>query len=102
MSVKGNIVLGMLLCLLIQSVKAADPGGIIADVLCMIGGEIEGLARNLAILIIIYAGAKYAYGSDDPGQRKASRNLAVNALIGYVIVLLSKALIEAIAGTTVC
>ncbi len=81
---------------------AVNPAEIIADTICSLIPEAASLAWWLALLMFIYGGAKYAYGADDPGARKQGKNIAVNAMIGLIIVAVAYSLITAIAGGDPC
>lgn len=85
-----------------STASASDAAAIIASVICGLVPEVIDLARALAILMFIYGGAKYAYSADDPGGRKQGKSIAINALIGFVIVAVSWSVVKAIAGTSVC
>ncbi len=89
-----------LLALISAGVQATtvDAAGIIANVICDLVPEVINLAYVLALLMFIYAGAKYAFSADDPGGRKKAKSIAVQAIVGFLIVGVSKALVEAIAG----
>jgi len=103
MKIKRTLTAGLFGGLIQQvSAQSANPGAIIANVLCTLAPDIIGLARLLAILMFIYGGARYAYGADDPGARKQGKSIAINGLIGFIIVAMSKTLIGVIAGTPVC
>jgi hypothetical protein len=91
---------GSVLFLLSQSVSASDAAQIIADTICMLIPEAIQLAWALALLMFVYGGAKYAYSADDPGGRKQGKNIAVNALIGFIIVGAAEAVILAINNNT--
>ena len=89
------------------AVTPPDAAQIIASTVCGLVPEVMTLAWALALLMFIYGGAKYAYAADDPGGRKAGKNIAINALIGFIIVGIAKAVVSAIAnggasGATVC
>jgi len=82
---------------------STNPAEIIANTICALIPEAGTLAWALALLMFIYGGAKYAYGADDPGARKQGKNIAVNAMIGLIIVAVAYALVNAIAnGSPVC
>jgi len=81
---------------------ATNPADIIANTICALIPEAGTLAWALALLMFIYGGAKYAYGADDPGARKQGKNVAVNAMIGLIIVAVAYSLIIAIAGKSPC
>ncbi len=95
---KTFIGLGTLLAIMAQTVSAtADAASIIKTIICNLVPEIINICWALALLVFIYGGAKYAYSADDPGGRKQGKNIAINALIGFLIVAASKSLVEAIA-----
>lgn len=75
----------------------ADAATIIKNIICSLIPEVMTLAWALAFLVFIYGGAKYAFGADDPGARKQGKNIAINAMIGFIIIAASQALIAAIA-----
>jgi len=54
---------------------------------------------GLAFLMYLYAGSKYAFSADDPGGRKQAKAIALNALIGLIIVASAKSLVEAAGGS---
>jgi len=78
--------------------SAQDPALILASVICSLVPEVINLAWALALLVFIYGGAKYAYSADDPGGRKQGKNIAINAMIGFIIVGASLAIVKAAAG----
>jgi hypothetical protein len=83
--------------------SATDAATVIAGVICSLVPEVINLAWALALLVFIYGGAKYAYSADDPGQRKAAKGVAINALIGFIIVGASRGVVTAIAkGAPIC
>jgi hypothetical protein len=63
---------------------------------------IRSIAPALLTVFFLYGAAKYAYSADDPGGRKQGKSIAINALIGFLIVAASKAVVEAVANATVC
>ncbi len=75
-----------------------DPAEIIATTICNLVPDVLDLARVLALLMFIYGGAKYAFSADDPGGRKQGKNIAVNAIIGLLIVAISYTLVANISG----
>jgi hypothetical protein len=77
---------------------AVNVATVIKGVICSLIGDVIQLAWALAILMFIYGGAKYAYSADDPGGRKQAKSIAINAMIGMMIVGVAKTLIENIAG----
>jgi len=89
---------------LAQSVSATAPDAaqIIRNIICGLVPEVINLAWALALLVFIYGGAKYAHSADDPGGRKQGKSIAVNAIIGFVIIAASRAVVTAISGATVC
>jgi hypothetical protein len=96
---------GAFLILLITAHHASattDVAALLAQVICGLVPELIILARYVAIAVFIYGGAKYAFSADDPGGRKQGKNIAINGLIGMLIVSASRALVEAIASQTVC
>ncbi|MBD3389043.1 MAG: hypothetical protein GF416_08145 [Candidatus Altiarchaeales archaeon] len=98
-----RIALGFLaLSVIAQPAAAANAAELIASVICGLVPEVIRLARWLAVLMFVYGGAKYAYSADDPGGRKAARAIAINGIVGFLIVGLAKDLVDAIAGATIC
>lgn len=91
---------GLSFGLLSSYASASDPASIIAGVICSLVPDVLQLAQVVAIVMFIYGGAKYAYGADDPGGRKQGKNIAVHAIIGLLIVGISKNLVMAISGVT--
>jgi hypothetical protein len=77
---------------------ASGAAVIIAEVICGLVPDVTRLAWALALLVFVYGGAKYAYSADDPGGRKQGKNIAINAMIGLIIVGAARAVIVAIAG----
>lgn len=94
--------LGLLSWISGSASASADPAAIIAGVICGLVPEVLNLARVLAIVMFIYGGAKYAFAADDPGGRKQGKAIAVNAIIGLLIVSVSYSLVTSIAGTAAC
>jgi hypothetical protein len=80
------------------SASSVDAAAIIASVICGLVPEVSTLAWALALLVFVYGGAKYAYSADDPGGRKQGKNIAINAMIGLIIVAAARAVVNAIAG----
>jgi len=87
---------------LIGKAAANSAATIIAGVICGLIPDLMSLARLIAILIFVYGGAKYAFSADDPGGRKQGKTLAIHALVGFIIVAASEAIVEAISGTQAC
>lgn len=85
-----------------SATAAANAAAIIQGIICSLVPEVINLAWALAILVFIYGGAKYAHSADDPGGRKQGKSIAMNAVLGFIIVAASKALVETIAQATVC
>ena len=82
--------------------SASGAAQIISDVICTLVPDLLTLARVIAILFFIYGGAKYAFSADDPGGRKQGKQIAIHALIGFLIVAMSHSLVAAISGENVC
>jgi hypothetical protein len=80
----------------------AGPGCIIALTICNLIPEANALAVALAVCVFAYGGAKYAYSADDPGGRKQGKNIAINAMIGLIIVVIAKTIVTDIAGGAIC
>ncbi|MFH0861902.1 MAG: hypothetical protein V1875_02625 [Candidatus Altiarchaeota archaeon] len=82
-----------------QSVSATAPDAatIIRNIICTLIPEVINLSWALAVLVFVYGGAKYAHAADDPGGRKQGKSIALNAIIGFIIIAASKAVVEAIA-----
>jgi hypothetical protein len=100
---KSKVVkIGFVMLLTAGCASAQNAAAAIAAVICGLVPEAINLAWALAILVFVYGGAKYAYSADDPGGRKQGKNIAINALIGFVIVGASSALVKAIAGSNPC
>ena len=100
---RKHVSAAIVLFVLIESAAGTtNAAGVIKTVICTLVPQVMSLARALAILMFIYGGAKYAYSADDPGGRKQARSIAVNAMIGAIIVSAAKAVVEAIAGGAVC
>ncbi|MBU0761759.1 MAG: hypothetical protein KKD39_01935 [Candidatus Altiarchaeota archaeon] len=78
---------------------SANPAAIIAGVICSLVPDVLRLARVLAVVMFIYGGAKYAFAADDPGGRKQGKSIAINALIGLLIVAASYSLVQSIVGS---
>ncbi|MFH1054556.1 MAG: hypothetical protein V1744_00520 [Candidatus Altiarchaeota archaeon] len=98
---RKRITAGVSLAWLTQS-ASASPGPIIASVICSLVPDLLELATALATLMFVYGGAKYAFSADDPGGRKQGKSIAINSLIGLIIVAASRALVMAISGDTIC
>lgn len=56
------------------------------------------IAAVIAILYLIWAGIKYITASTDPEKAKEARQAIFNAIIGIVVIILSFAIIQIVAG----
>ncbi len=100
---KKRIIIGGFAYYAIKSVSATtNAAAIIANVICSLVPDLLSLARVIAILFFIYGGAKFAFAADDPGGRKQGKQIAIHALIGFIIVAASEAIVQAISGVDPC
>jgi len=94
----------VMLLALISSVSAqltADASAIIdviVAVACSILLLIQLISAAIASLMIVWAGTKYVYGANDPGVRKQCVETIKAAIIGLIIIVVSKGLVNAIVG----
>jgi len=84
--------------LLVPTACAMPPEQRIQQVICQIYNELLPVAQAIALLMFVYGGAKYVYSAEDPGGRKQAKSIAVNAIIGLVIVAIAQGLIAAASG----
>ena len=89
---------GAVIMIASAAASAENAAETIAKVLCSLVPEVISLSYALAFAVFLYGGAKYAYSADDPGGRKQGKSIAVNALIGFIIVGASQAVVKAIAS----
>lgn len=54
------------------------------------------IAGSLAAVVFVFAGIQYIVAADDPGKRKASKDLMIYAIVGILIVALTGAIINAV------
>ena len=80
--------------------KQSTPEFVFMRVVCCLRNNLIALAQAIAALIFVYGGARYAYSADDPEGRKQAKSLAVNALIGLIIVIVSQVMVQVAVGMT--
>lgn len=56
------------------------------------------IAGPLAILIFLIAGIKWLTSQDNPGERKISKELIKNVILGLIIILIATAVVEMIVS----
>jgi hypothetical protein len=70
-------------------------------VICCLYVNLLPLAQAIAALMFVYGGAKYVYSAEDPGGRKQAKSIAVNAIIGLLIVILSQGIVQMAGGSNI-
>jgi len=60
------------------------------------------LGGGIAVLMCVYGGVQYVYSADDPGGRKKAIQILVQAIVGGIILTVAKAIIEGVAGVSIC
>lgn len=56
-------------------------------VICGLTMAFAMMGGALCALMIIYGGVKWITGADDPGQKKAAKEIILHAIIGVVVLL---------------
>jgi len=72
----------------------------LSSVICGFYKVFFSIAGAIASLVFVIAGVKWIASENDPGARKQAKEIMVQALVGLIIVISTKAIIDAvIAGT---
>ena len=94
----------ILLCSMAAS-AAIDYKGIstpVRSILCGIWDGFLILAVSLAALVFVAAGIQWIYNADDPGKRKAAKDIIVHVIIGLIVVGISNELAKSIGVSEGC
>lgn len=94
---KNTIITASALTLLSTRVAAGGASSLLGDILfdfmCDIYEAVYLFVGPIAILLLIYAGAKWLWSQEDPGERHQSRYMMENILIGLMLILIAGALV---------
>lgn len=100
MKTKIYVTLVLLLALVqaVGAMTAAQIYGPITSIVCGIYSGIVNIVGALAAAVFMISGVKWVASRDDAGARNSARSSMVHAIVGLIIVLLAKTLVEQIAG----
>lgn len=73
----------------------------VTEILCGLWDGFKLLASSLAVLVFVAAGVQWVYNADDPGKRKAARDIMVHVIIGLIIVGISNEFAKTVSGVYV-
>jgi len=86
-------------------VSGSLAGDIIApltSVICDLYDVILYISGMIAGLVFVMAGVKWVGSMDDPGARKQAKDTMIHAIVGLIIVIIAKTLVEVILGSQPC
>jgi hypothetical protein len=70
----------------------------VRNVMCGIFDGFKIIAGGLGTLVFVVAGVQWIYNADDPGKRKAAREIMVHVIIGLIIVGIADQFAEAVSS----
>jgi len=71
----------------------------VRDILCGMWDGFKLVAAALAALVFVAAGVQWIYNADDPGKRKAAKDIMIHVIIGLIIIGISNEFAKTISST---
>lgn len=93
------------LILFIGTVSAgvgAEIGDALRDIFCTIANAVVDIAGAVASLVIVWAGVKWIFSADNPEDRNKAKSIAINALVGLIIIMIAKGVVNVLTTKNVC
>jgi len=88
---------------LVSAGTGSQVAAILAEIICDLFKAVAQIAGGLAFFMIVWAGIKYIYGRDDPGEMKQAKDMIKYVLIGLVFIVTAQAIVGVILQvSTVC
>ena len=76
--------------------------GPLTSVICDLYDVVLYVSGMIAALVFVMSGVKWVASMDDPGSRKAAKDTMIHAIVGLIIVVIAKELVNAVIGSTGC
>jgi hypothetical protein len=67
-------------------------------VLCDIYNAFRAIVTGVAAVVFVLAGVKWTASENDPGARKAAKEAMIHAIVGMLIILVIKAVVDLVMG----
>ena len=69
-------------------------------ILCIIYTIMYNIGGPIGVLTLVWAGVKYLYARDDPGERERAKELIVQVVFALMLIIIAKPLAEFVLDTT--
>ncbi|VVB51036.1 TrbC/VIRB2 family protein [uncultured archaeon] len=70
--------------------------------ICTLYYVVTEVAGYAATIVLAYAAAKWVISGDDPGQRKAAKEMIIHVLIGLALLTSATEIVKGITGNPGC